>query len=330
MFSDYKQVSELISHPHFTANIAVDTAIINPDNSASQNVYRSKIARAFARDDSFENTVLKTSHAFSRQCKVDDRLDLYKSLVLPLCRAIALQTAAVPEGNRAEKLLDYAQVVFMQANAADSSALHTATLQLASYYQQNLCSSNKNAFLALFDYPKNDPANASTLLPIWVQLFVGLSTSLPLLLGNSLVALYRDKAAKEVYLENPAAAVSSLLRCAGPAQVVFRYATQDTTIYSKTISKGERVALFLAQANLDKKVFPSTKKPLQTGPNRSLSLGKGRHACLGGAMVRKALQIIPAVVFSYFEGYKIVESSLKWGGSDTIKGIISFEIERCL
>ena len=45
MFSDYKQVSELINHPLFTANIAVDTATINPDNSASQNVYRSKITR---------------------------------------------------------------------------------------------------------------------------------------------------------------------------------------------------------------------------------------------------------------------------------------------
>jgi cytochrome P450 len=98
---------------------------------------------------------------------------------------------------------------------------------------------------------------------------------------------------------------------------------EDVVVGDKTFKRGDRLALFLAHANMDTKQFSC---PHQLNSDRNavthLSLGKGLHACLGAPIIREALTIIPATMLNYFPRFTIETDKVVWGGSGTIRGVV--------
>jgi cytochrome P450 len=78
-----------------------------------------------------------------------------------------------------------------------------------------------------------------------------------------------------------------VLRWTTPTMHFGRTATIETTLLGRRIVPGDLVTLWLVSANRDEAVFPEADKfDLARSPNRHLSLGYGRHFCLGAYLGR--------------------------------------------
>jgi len=82
--------------------------------------------------------------------------------------------------------------------------------------------------------------------------------------------------------------IDETLRHSGPPQRLFRIATQDVTVGSANIKKGDWVALFFGAANHDAEMFPDPHRFDMDRPNlnRQLTFGLGVHHCLGSALAK--------------------------------------------
>jgi cytochrome P450 len=81
--------------------------------------------------------------------------------------------------------------------------------------------------------------------------------------------------------------VNEVLRYESPAQHIARIAREDLTMSGVTIPRHSVVLLLLGAANRDPAEFADPDRfDIDRGKNTYLSFGKGRHSCIGGALVR--------------------------------------------
>ena len=254
--------------------------------------------------------------------------DLQKDLIKPCCQQIAL-TLLDFEAERLAELQNAADAIFYMGEGDEVyEAGMEATLVLAKYFQEKILLRLQNPEKDLLsDYLQNKAA-ADVWLSHLLQFWVGCCTSLPLLLGNIVLALSQDETQKTTYLENPNEAISELLRYAGPSQWVFRSVAEPLQLGGHHFEVGERLALLLSCANRDSAVFEQGDA-LQLGCPAAghLSLGRGMHACLGASLIRAAAAQVPAAIFRAFPNLSLDYSSLQWGGSGAIEGVESLIIK---
>ncbi|WP_030159706.1 cytochrome P450 [Glycomyces sp. NRRL B-16210] len=84
--------------------------------------------------------------------------------------------------------------------------------------------------------------------------------------------------------------VEELIRLAAPFHFAVRFAKDPIDLHGKTIRAGDQVVLVLLAANRDPRRFPDPER-IRTdreGPFH-LSFGKGRHACIGAPLARRAV-----------------------------------------
>ncbi|MEV5575417.1 cytochrome P450 [Spirillospora sp. NPDC052269] len=82
-------------------------------------------------------------------------------------------------------------------------------------------------------------------------------------------------------------AAEEVLRWTTPTMHFGRVAVADVALRGRTVSAGDLVTVWLASANRDEAVFPDPDRfVLARTPNRHLSLGYGRHFCLGAYLGR--------------------------------------------
>ena len=85
----------------------------------------------------------------------------------------------------------------------------------------------------------------------------------------------------------PQVGCEEVLRWTTPTMHFGRTAVADTTLADKNIAAGDLVTLWFASANRDETVFPEPDTfDLGRSPNKHMSLGYGRHFCLGGYLGR--------------------------------------------
>jgi len=259
----------------------------------------------------------------------DERgFDLQRDLLRPSCHRLSMVlTGTQAGGTEAQRLLDCAQSVFAVEGLDDRSEANDAMMALSNHFSRRLTQPQQapgQDFISLFAtgaYPVH------VLLAPAIQLFVGLSTSLPLLLGNALWTLLSDAEFAGQYLENPTDAVGEIMRCAGPVQLIFRMTLEEATIGDHRFRRGDRLALMIGHANRDPAVFddPDLLKPGRVGPAH-LGFGRGGHFCLGAPIVRHALEVLPHAVLTRFPEIEIDTTEVRWGGSRTLRGITSMPV----
>lgn len=108
-------------------------------------------------------------------------------------------------------------------------------------------------------------------------------------------------------------AINECFRYESPAQFVGRVAKEDIRLYGQTIKKGQVILLMLASANRDESIFDS---PDEFDINRNLpfylSFGRGRHACIGGQMVRQETLIAVRKLLETFPHARLRDKHLLW------------------
>lgn len=92
------------------------------------------------------------------------------------------------------------------------------------------------------------------------------------------------------------AVIEEVLRFEGPVRGVGRIATDDLTIGSHAIARGELVYLMLAEANRDPERFanPDRFDPRRTTTTGHLAFGSGLTHCLGAHLARLEARIVLA------------------------------------
>lgn len=279
----------------------------------------------------------KIQESISKTCQNKSNLsaiDFYDEIILPCCEQLAFElTDSTIKYEERKELLQYAHAVFLMNNTENSVNAEEATNRLSTYFLNKIIlarSSSKADYIGMLAKTNAEPYEL--LAPV-IQLFVGVATSLPLFLSNILLALLSNPEEKEKYLHEPSQSINELLRYAGPAHFVFRVAMEDIVIGTKTFERGDRLALFLSNANRDETQF-SCPHQLNSDRNAAahLSLGKGLHACLGAPIIRAVETIVPKVILNHFPDFTIDKEKVVWGGSLTIQGIVSLpanEKESC-
>lgn len=143
--------------------------------------------------------------------------------------------------------------------------------------------------------------------PHQVQVFTAVSQSLRALLVNSWYALLEQRAV--LTAENTSSAVEELLRYAGPARAVFRFAAEDCEIGDVAIPAGDALVLRLDLANRDPSQFESPDVlMLDRSLNRHLALGAGQHPCPGAGLIRAGLSAGLSVFAERFTGAEVVSA----------------------
>lgn len=88
-------------------------------------------------------------------------------------------------------------------------------------------------------------------------------------------------------------AVEEVLRWATPAMHFARTASADTTVGGRRVRAGDIVTMWNISANDDEDVFAAPRRfDLDRWPNKHLSLGHGRHFCVGSALGRMELRAL--------------------------------------
>ncbi|HEX5935298.1 MAG TPA: cytochrome P450 [Pseudorhizobium sp.] len=128
---------------------------------------------------------------------------------------------------------------------------------------------------------------------------IGNSVRVILESGLSPAQMFRDEAATE-------RAVEETLRICAPVHIFQRWALEDVEIDGISFSRGDKVSLVLAAANLDPRKFtePLVFKPdRQEAPN--LSFGAGIHFCIGAPLARLELNTVLPILFRRLSGMKM-------------------------
>lgn len=316
----YQDVLAILKDQRFSA--AAANAIL-PDNAApysfkDPSAAQEELIQSIQKQrDNLRQQLINTVEEYCLKLPSQNSFDAQKDLIVPCCQQLAFQLiGATATPSEAAILLKYTHSVFVDSNAQQ------ATIELSKYFlkiiAQNQAKPQEGFLNTLL---QSGQAPAVLLSPI-IQMFVGLATSLPLLLGNALLVLLTNPLAKEKYLKHPASTVGELLRFAGPAQVVYRLALDKVQIGQHWFERGDRIALLLAQANFDDACFEVAEKlDLERNAVAHLSLGKGVHSCLGAPMIRDALELIPQIILKNFPTLEPNITELQWTGSQNIKGI---------
>ncbi len=255
--------------------------------------------------------------------------DLQDDLILPCClRLTLLLTGSSAEGDEARSLLDRAQEVFLLTNDGRSRQQADAAAGVLSRYLLKLITQRSGSpgedFVSAF--AQGGQPGHVVLAPA-LQMFVGLSTSLPLLLGSVMLELLSHPDQARRYMSEPARAVDELMRYAGPSQVVYRLSLEDAEIGGHAFERGDRLALLLAHANRDPAVFDDPDVlNVERAEVPHLSFGGGVHGCLGGPLVEDAVKLLPQAILSQFRGLTPDLDGVRWGGSKTVQGVIALPV----
>lgn len=134
------------------------------------------------------------------------------------------------------------------------------------------------------------PLSEDEILGFCLLLMVGGIDTTTNLLGNGIVLLARDPAARQALLADPSrwpAAIEEVNRVESPTQWLPRTARRDVEMHGVTIPEGGRVVLLWGSANHDEREFVDPERfDVDRDASRNVAFGFGAHFCLGAALAR--------------------------------------------
>jgi cytochrome P450 len=222
-------------------------------------------------------------------------LDLIRDYAEPVCLALAfLATEPLPAPGHDFNALA-AEVAMAAAEPLDETAKRAAKIATAQ----------------LRPFFRTGPE------PLRESGFVALARTTVSILGNAWFALARHPQQWQRLRAQPelvSRALEELQRFTGLTRLLFRRALCDTTLNGLKVRKGERVVLCLLAANRDPDRFSNPHQLFVERPGIGhLSLGTGRHACVGAPLVRLATTTATLALVERFSSIQLLEP-VKWRG----------------
>jgi unspecific monooxygenase len=128
-------------------------------------------------------------------------------------------------------------------------------------------------------------------------------------IGNGVKTLLQTKTPLTALSpENVESTVEEILRFDPALHMFTRWAYEEVEVMGHTFHRGDQVALLLAAANRDPRVWESPDRFLPTRPVKPhASFGAGLHFCVGAPLARLELQIALPILFRHHPGLTLAE-----------------------
>ena len=283
-----------------------DELIVNEDARLSMR-YETREALSPKILRSARKKMFEEARAQLATLRWEQPVDLIRDYAEPVCLALALQVTH-PSCNDIDSLKQLARQV--SASSADPFALE-------------LKSRSKAASAALCPHFKSGPA------PMRESGFVALSQTMVHLLGNIWFGLINHPEEWSRLHCQPALTargIEELLRFAGLTRFVYRRARADTVINEIRIRQGERLTLRIFAANRDPNRFsnPNAVSVMRRGLGQ-VSLGAGRHACVGAPLIRTATLATTCALVERFSTIRLL-LPIVWRGGEGFRSPSSLPV----
>lgn len=241
------------------------------------------------------------AHEISRECIAKlhrgESFDVVRDLAIPLPMTIIAEMIGIPPSDRAcfKRWSDEMVAGVSGSQRKDSMATFFRTLGELHGYLRGVVRERRSAPRDDLISVLVDPAQSTTLDTAGVVQFVTLlliagNETTTNLIGNAVLALL-DHPEELDRVQSDLSLVPNLveetLRWNTPVQLVLREATAGVTLHGREIPEGERVAVLLASANRDERVFDDADRFDVTRDTRGhVGFGFGVHFCLGASLAR--------------------------------------------
>ena len=265
--------------------------------------------------------------------KGQSRFDLISAFALALPVAVISELLGVPEQDRT-KFARWSQILLSAPQASwrvifalpGMIAFVRYLRKLITIKRDNPADDIVSALVA--QEAQGEQLNSAELQAmIAILLSAGHETTTNLI-GNGMLALFRNEDAKQQLKQDPnlaANAVEELLRYDGPVEAsTFRYALHDLEIEGTHIPRGAVVLGSIASANHDERQFNNPEVlNFNRTPNRHLTFGEGGHYCVGAALARMEGRVAFTVLLKHFPDLKLGmdEADLRWRQNAVLRGV---------
>jgi cytochrome P450 len=258
----------------------------------------------------------------------DARADLVSAFAFPLPFTVICELLGVPEPDRAPlgsgltALLVPTPTPAAYAQAKEASDAVVAMLEALVEAKQD--APGDDLVSGLLEARDGDERlNNQELLSTIFQLIVAGHDTTASLIGNSVVALFRNPEQLARLRADPGripAAVEECLRYDAPVpHATFRYAVEPVEIGDATIPAGAQVIICLAAANRDADRYERPEVlDIDRAETRHLAFGHGIHHCLGAALARMEGQLALTTLLRRFPQLRLAVplDELHWDHGD--------------
>ena len=258
----------------------------------------------------------------------DSQVDLVASFAFPLPFTVICELLGVSQSDRASLGEGFTKMLVPTSNpqeyAAAKEASDSVVAMLRSLVEAKRIDPGDDLVSDLISARDGEERlDTQELLSTIFQLIVAGHDTTASLIGNSLVALFRNPAQLAELRADPAKiprAVEEFLRYDAPVpHSTFRYTTSPITLGGVAIPAGEQVIICLAAANRDADRYASPETlDLDRDEARHLAFGHGIHHCLGAPLARMEGQLALGTLLRRFPALSLAVpiGDLHWGHGD--------------
>jgi cytochrome P450 len=166
---------------------------------------------------------------------------------------------------------------------------------------------------------------SAELLPLLSLLLVVAIETTSNLIGNGLLALFRNPEQLALLREDPVlmpSALEEMLRYDAPVQGVVRWCTDGAEIGGAVIPANSPVMVLIGAANRDPAQFPSPDRfDIARQPNEHLAFGDGIHYCVGADLARFLASTAITAVVERFPDLRLADEPLSYKSSLFARGL---------
>lgn len=262
------------------------------------------------------------------------QMDLIADYAFPLPVTVIAELLGVPSEHR-ERFRRWSRAIInVTVDPDDLERGRAAVRELTGYFREVLAERRKD--------PRGDIASllgeAEELTPderlsmCFLLLVAGHETTVNLI-GNGMLALFRNPAERRRLEEDPsivASAVEEMLRFESPAETSsVRFALEDCEIAGTRVPAGEAVCAGILSANRDPAEFPDPDRlDLTRAPNRHIAFGFGIHFCLGAPLSRLEGAVAFPTLLRRLPDLRLAvdPASLRWSDRLLLRGLQSMPV----
>jgi cytochrome P450 len=226
----------------------------------------------------------------------DNRVDLVSTFAFPLPFTVICELLGVPDAERGRLGLEFTKLLVPTTNAAEYAKAKEASDNVVAMLRDLVAGKERapgdDLVSALIGARDGDERlDGQELLSTIFQLMVAGHDTTASLIGNSVVALFRNPAQLAQLRADPTGipvAVEEFLRFDAPVpHSTFRYAAEPVTLAGREIPAGAQVIICLAAANRDHGRYGDPESlDVDREAGRHLAFGHGIHHCLGAPLAR--------------------------------------------
>ncbi|MCE7993802.1 MAG: cytochrome P450 [Roseivirga sp.] len=266
---------------------------------------RSFMADYFNLSEAEKSTETSTLSILDR---LGDRpFDLIQELVQPVVAGTLMEILGIAPENRA-RAIEWSGRLLRSVDIFVTSKkyleMEKASLAFESFVHRSIEDQTCGEFLehvfnGLSEQESTTEALSKTASYTATLLFTGINTAVGLI-GNIVHELLsKPKLGEEFQNMNSrqgeisSRALEELIRLCPSVHFTFRFASKATDIEDLHVKKDQIIALCLASANRDARVFEDPHRYLfDRNPNPHLSFGTGRHYCFGAKLARMQVKTV--------------------------------------